>query len=142
MKNKNATDALNDLILIQEMKYNHDLNLLKNQFDVAYESVKPINLIKNLVHNVTASSEIKNDLLGNIIGFGTGFLSKNILLGSLHNPVTKLLGTIFEFGVANAVSKNTNRIKTIGGNLFKHFFKRNQVKPILRSHITKKEQEA
>jgi hypothetical protein len=142
MKNKNPTDALNDLLLIQEIKYDHDLNLLKNQFDVAYESVKPLNLIKNLVHNVTASAEIKNDLLSNIISFGAGFLSKNILLGSLHNPVTKLLGTIFEFGVANAVSKNTDRIKTISGNLFKHFFKRNQIKPDLRSEFTTREQKA
>lgn len=142
MKNKNATDALNDLILIQEMKYDHDLKQLKNQFDVAYNSVKPLNLLKNLVHNVTASTEIKNDLLSNIIGFGTGILSKKILLGSLHNPVTKFLGTIFEFGVANAVSKNTNRIKTIGGNLFKHFFKRNKTKPVLRSEFCTKAQDA
>ena len=124
MKNKNATDALNDLILVQEMKYDNDLEKLKNQFDVAYESVKPINLIKNLFNKVTASPEIKNDLLSNVIGFGTGFISKKILLGSLHNPVTKVLGTVFEFAIANLVSKNSDRIKTIGGNLLKHFLKK------------------
>lgn len=128
MKNKNATDSLNDLILIQEMKYDNDLEQLKNQFDVAYESVKPINLIKNLVHSVTASPEIKNDLLSNVIGFGTGFISKKILLGSLHNPVTKVLGTLFEFAVANVVSKHTVGIKTIGGNLLKHFLNKNKTK--------------
>jgi len=126
MKNKSATNTLNDLILIEEMKYDNDLNQLKNQFDVAYQSVQPINLIKNLVHKVSASPEIKNDLLSNIIGFGTGFVSKKILLGSLHNPVTKVLGTIFEFAVANMVSKNADGIKTIGGNLLKHFFKKNK----------------
>lgn len=128
MKNKNATDSLSDLILIQEMKYDNDLEQLKNQFDVAYESVKPINLIKNLVHSVTASPEIKNDLLSNVIGFGTGFISKKILLGSLHNPVTKVLGTLFEFAVANVVSKHTVGIKTIGGNLLKHFLNKNKTK--------------
>lgn len=132
MKNKNATDALNDLILVQEMKYDHDLEQLKNQFDVAYQSVKPINLIKNLVHNVTASPEIKNDLLSNVIGFGTGFISKKIVLGSLHNPVSKVLGTLFEFAVANVVSKNADSIKTIGGNLLKYFFKKNKTNQVLR----------
>jgi hypothetical protein len=128
MKNKNATDSLNDLILVQEMKYDNDLEQLKNQFDVAYESVKPINLIKNLVHKVTASPEIKKDLVSNVIGLSTGFLTKRILLGSLHNPVTKVLGTVFEFAVANLVSKNAGGIKTIGGNLLKHFLNKNKTK--------------
>lgn len=128
MKNKNATDTLNELILVQEMKYANDLERLKEQFDVAYESVKPINLIKNLFHEVTASPEIKNNLLNNVIGFGTGFLSKKLLLGNLHNPVTKVFGTLFEFAVANLVSKHTGGIKTIGENLLKHFLKKSKTK--------------
>lgn len=139
MKNKNATDVLNDLIIVQEMKYDNDLEQLKNQFDVAYESVKPINFIKNLFHDVTASPEIKNDLLSNVIGFGTGFISKKILLGSLHNPVTKVLGTLFEFAVANVVSKNADGIKTIGGNLLKHFLKKNKTKQVLRPYFATKD---
>ena len=128
MKNKNATDTLNELIIIQEMRCANDLKLLKEQFDVAYESVKPINMIKNLFHEVTASPEIKNDLLSNVIGFGTGFLSKKLLLGSSHNPVKKVFGTLFEFAVANMVSKHADGIKTIGGNLLKHFLKKNKTK--------------
>ena len=126
MKNKNETEALNELIVIQEMKYAHDLAQLKNQFNVAYESVKPINLVKNLFHEVTASPEIKNNLLNNVIGFGTGFLSKKLLLGATHNPLKKVFGTLFEFAVANIVTKHSEGIKTIGGNLFNHFFKKNK----------------
>ena len=125
MRNKNETEALNDLIIIQEMRYADDLAQLKNQFNVAYESVKPINLVKNLIHDVTSSPEIKNDLFTNIIGFGTGFLSKKLLLGSTHNPIKKVFGTLFEFAVANTVSKHSEGIKTIGGNLFKRFFNKN-----------------
>ena len=110
------------------MRCANDLKLLKEQFDVAYESVKPINMIKNLFHEVTASPEIKNDLLSNVIGFGTGFLSKKLLLGSSHNPVKKVFGTLFEFAVANMVSKHADGIKTIGGNLLKHFLKKNKNK--------------
>ena len=128
MKNKNATDALNELIIVQEMKYANDLVQLKEQFDVAYDSVKPINLIKNLFHEVTASPEIKNDLLSNVIGFGTGFLSKRLLLGTSHNPIKKVFGTLFEFAVANLASKHTDGIKTIGGNLLNRFLKKNKTK--------------
>lgn len=125
MRTKNETEALNDLIIIQEMRYSDDLAQLKNQFNITYESVKPINLIKNLIHDVTSSPEIKNDLFTNIIGFGTGFLSKKLLLGSTHNPIKKVFGTLFEFAVANTVSKHSEGIKTIGNNLFKRYFNKN-----------------
>lgn len=126
MKNKNETETLNEMILAEELKYANDLALLKNQFNLAYESVKPINLVKNLFHEVTTSPEIKNDLISNVIGFGTGFLSKKLLLGSSHNPIKKVFGTLFEFAVANVVSKHTENIKLIGGNLWKYFLKKNQ----------------
>lgn len=121
MKNRNETDALNELIIAEELKYANDLKQLKDQFHVAYESIKPINLVKNLFHEVTTSPEIKNDLASNVIGLGTGFLSKTLLFGFSHNPIKKAIGTVFEFAVANMVSKHSDRIKLIGGNLLNHF---------------------
>jgi len=125
MKSKSATDTLNEMIVVQRMIYDNDLELLKKQFDIAYESVKPINLVKNLFHETISSPEKRNDFLGKIIGFGTGFLSKKLLLGSTHNPIKKVLGTIFEFAVANKVSKHSETIQRIGGNLFNRFFNKN-----------------
>lgn len=128
---KNETDTLNEMIIVQKMLYDNDLQQLKNQFDVAYESVRPINLVKNLFREVKASPEIKSNLIGNLIGFGTGFISKQLLLGSTHNPIKKVLGTIFEFAVANVASNNSDGIKTIGINLYNRIFKHkktNQIK--------------
>lgn len=124
MKNSNETDALNELILAEELKYANDLEQLKDQFHVAYESVKPINLVKNLFHEVTSSPEIKSDLVSNAIGLSTRFITKTLLLGFSHNPIKKVIGTVFEFAVTNMASKHSDRIKLIGGNLFKHFFKK------------------
>lgn len=126
MKNRNETEALNELIIAEELKYTNDLEQLKDQFYVAYESMKPINLVKNLFHEVTASPEIKRDLVSNAIGLGTGFLTKTLLLGISHNPIKKVFGTVFEFAVANLVSKHSDGIKLIGGNLLKHFFKKSK----------------
>jgi hypothetical protein len=124
MKNRNETEALNEMILAEERKCANDLEQLKDQFYVAYESIKPINLVKNLFHEVTASPEIKSDLVSNAIGLGTGFITKTLLLGISHNPIKKVIGTVFEFAVANLVSKHSDNIKLIGGNLLKHFFKK------------------
>jgi hypothetical protein len=122
MRYKNETDSLNELIILQELKYDTELELLKEQFHIAYESVKPVNLIKSVFHEVTASPEIKNDLASNVIGLGTGFLSKKLLVDGSHSPVKRVIGTVVQFAIANLVSKHSDTIKTIGSNLLKHFF--------------------
>lgn len=127
MKNKDETETLNAMILAEKLKQANDLEQLKNQFYVAYESIKPINLVKNLFQEITTSPEIKNNLVNNVIGLSTGFLTRSILLGTLHNPITRIFGNALQFSVANIVSKHSEKIKLIGGNLFKHFQKK--IKP-------------
>ncbi|MBW4361495.1 hypothetical protein [Flavobacterium taihuense] len=122
MKSKNETDSLNELIILEEQQYDMQLELLKEQFHVAYESLRPINLIKSVFHEVTASPEIKNDLANNVIGLGTGFLSKKLMADGSHSPLRKMIGTVAQFAIANLVSKHSDTIKTIAGNLLKHFF--------------------
>lgn len=126
MKNRNETDTLNELILVEEMKHSRALSALKYQFDVAYESVKPINLVKNLVHDVAASPDIKNDMASNIIGLVTGFISKKLVLG--NNPKNgifkKLLGTIIQFTIGNKVAKHTEDIKFVATVLLNNILKK------------------
>ena len=124
MKKMNETDALNELILINEQLYYTDLRMLKDQFHIAYESVKPVNLIKNLVHEVTASPEIKEDVLSNVIGLATGFISKKLIVNHNSSTFKKVFGTIFQFAVANVVSKHSTDIKAVGTALFNNFFKK------------------
>ena len=124
MKKKNETDALNDLIFLQQHQYDVDLRLLKEQLHIAYESVKPVNLIKNLVHDVTSSPEIKEDVLGNIMGLATGFISKKLMVNKDSGAVMNVLGTVLQFAVGNVVSKHSMDIKAIGTALFNNFFKK------------------
>ena len=126
MKKPNETDASNELILLQEQQYETDLRLLREQFQIAYESLKPINLIKDIVHEVTTTPEIKNNLLSNAIGLATGFISKKLLIDTSHNPIKKVLGTVLQFAIGNVVSKHSDGIKTIGGNLLSRFLNRSR----------------
>ncbi len=125
MKKLNETDALNELIQLNQQQYDTDLRQLKEQFHIAYESIKPINLIKNLVHEVTASPEIKEDLASNILGLATGFISKKIMIDENGSTFKKVIGTVLQFAVANVVSKHSANIKAVGTALFNNFFKRN-----------------
>ena len=105
MKKKDEKAALQETIKLLEQKQSQELSLLRNQFYVTYESIKPINIFKKAVHDIIGSSEIKNDILSNIIGLATGFISKKIVVGSSNNPFKKILGTILEYIIANFVSR-------------------------------------
>lgn len=123
MKTKNETDSLNDLIILVEQKRAYELELLKEQLYLVSESLDPINLIKNVFHEVVDSPEIKNNLVNSAIGLFTGFISKKVLTGNSHNSFKRVLGTLIQFGVTNVVSKHSDDVKTIVKNLFSRFSK-------------------
>ena len=123
MKKKNETESLNETIILLRNKQSEELKLVKEQFHIIYESLKPINLIKDTVHEITSSPDLKNNLVNNIIGLTTGFLSKKILVGATHNPIKKLFGTLLQFTVANIVSKHSEGIKSVGENIVERILK-------------------
>ena len=120
MKKKNGTDALNKAISSLQNKQAQELKLLKEQFHLVYESLKPINLIKSTFHEVVLSPDIKNDILSNVIGLTTGYLSKKVLMGTSHNLIKRLLGTLLQFAIANVVTKHSDKIKSTGENILLH----------------------
>ncbi len=120
---KNQTDTLQEAILLLEAEHALQLVMLKEQLHTVHDSLKPVNLLKGAFQKVTASPEIKTNLLDNAIGIGAGLLSKKLLVGSTHNPIKKLLGVFIEFAVAKVVAKHTGGIKTAGANLAQRLLK-------------------
>jgi hypothetical protein len=129
MKKKNETDALNERIVLLQNKQALELKLLKEQFHLTYESLKPINLFKSTVDEVVSSPDIKDNMLNNVIGLAVGYLSRKVLLRASHNPIKNILGTVLQFAVANVVSKHSDTIKSTGENILQRILKyRNAVK--------------
>ena len=126
---KNQTELLNDAISLLENKRANELKLLKDQFHLVHESIKPINLIKNVLQEVTESSEIKNNIANNTIGLAAGYLTKKAIFGTARNPITKIFGTLLQFAITNFVSKHTDNIKSTGRIILHRFLKlRNESK--------------
>lgn len=126
MNNKNQTEALNKAIEVLQKKKDIEFELLKEQFHITYESLKPINLIKSTLADVASSPELKNNVLNNLIGLTTGYISKKVLLGSSRNPIKILLGSLFQFAIAKVVSKHTESIKSTGENILFNILKINK----------------
>ena len=123
------TTELNQAILLLEAKQTLEGCILKEQFKITYESLKPINLIKSTISELAASPDFKNDLLNTTLSLAAGYLSKKVAIGSTNNPFKQILGTILQMGVTNVVSKNADGIKSTVLNLIHALFAKKELEP-------------
>lgn len=100
-----------------EVEQANKLVLLKSQLYSTYESLKPLNIIRNSIKEVTSAPDFKEDVLMTSLGLTTGYITKRLLVGASHNPITRIAGSLLQVGVTNLVSKNPNTIKLIGNKL-------------------------
>ena len=95
MKKITSTEELRESILLLETKQAYEGALLKEQFKITYESLKPVNLIKNTLNELTQAPDIKADLMSTTMSLAAGYLSKKMAVGSTSNPFKLVLGTHF-----------------------------------------------
>lgn len=117
MKTKNETDLLNELIIATKRKRAYELGLMKEELQGVCESLKPLNLVKTIFHEVTNSPEVKSTVTNGAIGLGTGFFVKKLVVGNSPSFCKKVLGVLLQFGVANVVSKHIDEVKLIAMHL-------------------------
>lgn len=120
-----SVNELRESILLLEIKQAEDARLLKEQFMVTYESMKPINLIKNSIKDYLTSPDLKENILKTTLSLVAGYLSKKVVVGSTANPLKQLLGTFLQLGVTSMVSKNSDGIKSMVTNLMNSFLGKN-----------------
>ena len=121
MEKIKTIEELNEAIQILEIKHKLAEKLLKEQLKSTVENLKPVNLIKTTLRNLTTSPSLKDNLLDTTISLLAGFLSKKIIVGNTHNPIKQILGTVLQMGVTNVVSRNTSDIKSSVLNIIKNF---------------------
>lgn len=106
-------------ILQLESRQAEESIVLKEQFHVAVESIKPINLIKSAFTEVAESQDLQDNLINSTIGLSAGYLSKVLFQGISGSPVKKILGTALMFGVKNLIAQNPETVKSWGSVFFK-----------------------
>lgn len=113
---------LREAILILEAKQESEGIMLKEQFKETYDSIKPINLIKNTLKELTSAPDLKGDLLNASLSLAAGYLSKKVAVGSTNNPFKQILGTLLQMGVTHIVSKNADGIKSTASTIISSLF--------------------
>jgi hypothetical protein len=120
MQNITSTIALKNAIQLLEADQAVKGQLLKEQFYMTYESLRPVNLIKNTLHDISTSPYLIDNILSTGIGIASGFLTNKIFVGRSGNIVRNLLGTILQFGVTNVVAQHPAAVKSLG-EIIMHF---------------------
>jgi hypothetical protein len=110
MENKRPTELLKERISQLELQQTEEGLLLKEQFNTTYESLKPLNLIKNAFKDFTSSPETKSDLVNAVVGIATGFLTNRLLIGSSTGIIKKVGALVLELGLVKVLAQNSDKI--------------------------------
>jgi len=129
MERITSSAGLKNAIQLLEVEQSIKGQLLREQFFLTYESLKPVNLLRSTLSDVASSPYLIENIIGNAMGLATGYLSKKIFIGASGNIFRKLFGSILQFGVTNVVAQHPDAIKSIGQFIFQHVFRKKDGRP-------------
>lgn len=107
-----------------EKKQAVEWTLLHDQLLITYESLKPVNLIKGTLRELTTAPDFKGNILDTALSLAAGYLSKKVVVGATHNPLKYLFGALLQMGVTSIVSKNTDGIKSAARHVINNIFRK------------------
>lgn len=119
MQKINSGASLRDAILRLESQQADEEIMLREQYHLTYESIKPVNLIKSIFRQAVESRDLKDNLLNTSVGLTAGYFSKILFQGLTKSPLKKLLGTAIMFGITNVIAKNPEAVKSFGNGFLK-----------------------
>jgi uncharacterized membrane protein YeaQ/YmgE (transglycosylase-associated protein family) len=123
MEKQNAISSLKESIRLLEIKQAEEGAILKEQFAVTIESLKPINLLKSTIKEMTSSVDLKSNLSETVISILAGYLTKKIMVNSKSGPFMKILGAVLQFGVTSVISQNADNIREFLNRIIDRFLR-------------------
>lgn len=117
---------LRDEIRLLEGKQKIQVQAMKEQFINVRESLRSVNLLKTTFKEAISSPDLASNLLNAAVGLGAGILSKKMFIGSTHNPIKRLFGTLLEAGIATIITTKGDSIRNSISHLISTINKRKQ----------------
>jgi ABC-type dipeptide/oligopeptide/nickel transport system ATPase subunit len=119
-----SISELDEAIQMLERKREEEVEMLRVVFYQTYESVKPINMIKNIFKESLEPQNIKDSLVNTSVGFGFGYLSKLLFQGVVRVPFKKIFGSALMLGVENLIAKNPEVVSSLASFILNTFSKK------------------
>jgi hypothetical protein len=127
MHNISSRADLEDAIRFLEIEQAEAGQLLKDQFHITYESLKPVNILMDTLEDIRSTPNLVDNLVGTVVGLTTGFLSKKIFVGRSGNIFRRLSGGLIQIGVSNLVANHPDLIKSIGQFIFQNILRKKEL---------------
>lgn len=124
-----SIEELKNAIQFLEFEHSVKKQLLREQVYLTYESLKPINLLKSILQEISSSQNTIDNILGTTVGLASGYISKKIIVGHSANAIRKLVGSLLQFGVTTIVAQHPDMIKSISQFIFQHFLRKKEMNP-------------
>jgi len=122
MENISTPAELSQAIQLMEAEQSVLLLKVKENFFLAYESLKPVNIIGNILNEVTTSPYLTNNIIDTTIGLTAGYISRKVVVKKSAGILRKLFGAVLQFGVTNLVAQNPETVKSFGKYIYQHIF--------------------
>ena len=124
MQKITSTSELKNAIIGLEMKQELQRIQLKEQFFLAYESFKSINLVKKLFLEMVTSPGLMSGIVKTIIQMKDLRSNKHSFEGSSGSLLKNIIISAIKLGVTNLVVKHSDTIRLYGRYIYKFIFHR------------------
>lgn len=101
-----SMDSLHNALRTLEQRQSSEGQALREHFRLTYETMRPANLIKSALTEVTQSQDLKDHLVSTGVGLVAGHASKAVFESVSDSPMKGLVGTAIQFGITNAVARH------------------------------------
>jgi hypothetical protein len=129
MENINSVVLLKEAIINLELKKIEQGRLLKEQFNIIRENLKPSTIIRNTFDEVKSSPNLRSNIIGAVLGLSAGYFSNRLVAGTTGKPFRRLLGNLLQMGIT-AVVAQPNLLQTLGQTIVNRVFtKKNSFEP-------------
>ncbi len=107
-KSKSPTQRLDEAIYSLEASRAKQKKELHTQWKQTVASVRPSNLINQVVRDISSAPEIKGNIMSLITSLIGGYASKKLIVGESKSVFKKLLGYIFQNQITRWISNKIN----------------------------------
>ncbi len=129
------TDSLNTRISLLEQKRKADFNALKEQLRTTGESMKPANLIKGALRDISGSHQFRSVIIKAALGIALGFVAKKLVTSKSENKTHRVVGNALQYGISFLAAERNNIIKSAGMYAANHVIQSIRERAMRRRHL-------
>ena len=119
MQSITSVDGLHEAIVALESRRREQELELTIQLGLFYDSLRPVNIIKNTVRDLAGSSQVRQKVLTAAVGMASGYISRKLFFPLNTGPVKKIFGAALQLGIAGLVTGKGDAMKTVGLRLLR-----------------------